>query len=166
LLNESHIVLVLAFEIKNFGFRQFKIDVGGTDLQTILKQIRNLENDIGKKRFASVVDTFFQNKEKEKRTNLNDLTEKELEFITKSILEAKGLPKSRFANLLQDLKNRQLFERHCDTEKYEMLQNNIKGHDIYLHPTNYRIYNKNYNLLLGEGTDVYLLLKKLGLLKE
>ena len=166
LLNESHIVLVLAYEIKNLGLRQFNVNVGGTDLQTILKQIRNLENDIGKKRFVSVVDTYFQDKEKEKRTKVKDFTDEELEFFAKSVLEAKGLPQNRFANLLQDLKNRQLFERFCDTEKYEMIQNNVVGEDIYLYPTNYRIYNKNHNLLIGEGTDVYSLLKKLGFLKE
>lgn len=166
LLNESHIVLVLAYEIKNLGLRQFKVDVGGTDLQAILKQIRNLENDIGKKKFVSVVDTFFQDKEKERRTKVNDFTDEELEFFAKSVLEAKGLPQSRFANLLQDLKNRQLFERYCDTEKYEMHQTNVRGDDIYLYPTSYRIYNKNHNLLLGEGTDVHLLLKKLGFMKE
>jgi hypothetical protein len=166
LINEAHIALIVAYETKQLSILQYNRDIGKISSKDILDKIRKLENDIGKQRFSSVIEKFYSEKENMKKSLLKDLSIEEIVFFAKSIARARNLPESRFENLLQDIKNRQLFEKYCDIEKYELLQTNGSGEDIYKFPTSYILINKANNLALGNGINLRKMLIDLGFIKN
>ena len=162
-LNEAHLTLCLTYEIDRLLFYKFQESLHTNEHASMMITIRELENEIGKKAFTSIIDMFFSDKRLHEKTNLKNISEEQIEFFAKSILKAKSLPNNRLDNLIQDIKSRQYFEKYCDNLKYELLQDNISGENMHLHPTNYIIINKNSNLFIGKGNNLQQLILDLGI---
>lgn len=164
--NDAHISLVIAYEVKQLGLKKFDKKIGQIESNELLEEIRKLESEIGKSPFCSVVEKYFNDEVEKRITRLTDLSEEEIDYIAKSMLKAKNLPIQRLENIKKDIKSRQLFEKYCDKDKYELHQDNVIGNDIYVNPTNYIVINKKINLVLGKGNDVGKILRDLGLIEQ
>lgn len=165
-LNEAHLTLCVAYEIDRLLHYKYQTKIHTNEHDSLMVTIRELEREIGKKAFISIVEMYFNDKKLHEKTNLQKITDEEIQFFPKSILKAKNLPANRLDNLVEDIKNRQYFERYCDTQKYELLQDNVSGDGTYSHPTNYIIINKISNLLIGRGRNLQMMVSDLGLVQD
>lgn len=161
---DAHMAITLAYEIKQLAMLFQQIELGIVELSKIEEIILMLEKQTGIEAFNSTITTFYNHKNsKEYKKALKDFTEDEIQYFADSVRLGMNISKDRLPNILNDIKNRQYFEKHCDTNKYEVIQNNIAGDNIYLYPTDYMIINKQSGLILGKSRNLISLIDKIGI---
>jgi hypothetical protein len=166
-LADAHLAMTLAFEIKQLAMLSRKIELGIIDINKIQEIIVSLEKITGIEAFNSTISAVYNQKNSnEYIKEFKDYTEDEILYFADSVRVGLNLPKERLPNIIHDIKNRQYYEIHCDTNKYEVIQNNISGDNIYAYPTDYMIINKQTGLILGKSRDLISLIEKIGLKKK
>lgn len=167
LFADAHFAITLAYEIKQLATLFHNIDLIFISLDKIRNLIDYLERDTGLGPFSSIITSFYEHKLNKKHVKeIRDLSEEEIEYYAEAIRKAYNLPIDRLVNINDDIRNRQYFELHCSTDKYELIQNNISGKDIYLYPTDYVIVNKISGLLIGKSKNLISLIENSGIKKK
>jgi hypothetical protein len=161
---DAHMAITLAYEIKQLALLFRQIELGIVELSKLEEIILMLEKQTGIEAFSSTITAFHNQKNsKEYKKPLRDFTEDEIQYFADSVRLGMNLSKERLPNIINDIKNRQYFENHCDINKYEVIQNNIAGKDIYLYPSDYMIINKQSGLILGKSRNLISLIDKIGI---
>lgn len=167
LFKDSHLAITLAYEIKQLATLFYGIDLKGIELEKITDIIHNLETTNGLEHFSSIITDFYEFKINKKHSKeIRELNQEEIQYYASSIQKAYNLPDSRLPNIIDDIKNRKYFELNCDLDKYEFIQNNVSGRDIYLYPTEYTIFNKKTGLIIGKSYNIKHLIESTGIKKK
>jgi len=161
---DAHQAITLAYEIKQLAILFRQIELGIVELSKIEEIILFLEKQTGIEAFSSTITAFYNHKNsKDYKKDLKDYSEEEIQYFADSVRIGLNLSKDRLPNIINDIKNKQYFEKHCDTNKYEVIQNNIAGDNIYIYPTDYMIINKQSGLFLGKSRNLVFLIDKIGI---
>jgi len=161
---DAHMAITLAYEIKQLALLFRQIELGIIELTKIQEIILSLEKQTGIEAFSSTITAFYNHKNSNNyKKELKNFNDDEVQYFADSVRLGLNLTKDRLPNIINDIKSRQYFEKHCDTNKYEVIQNNIAGDNIYLYPTDYMIINKQSELVLGKSRDLIFLIDKIGL---
>jgi hypothetical protein len=161
---DAHHSITLAYEILLLASLFHKVDLDIININKITEIINQFEERTGLGPFSSVVKESYNDKQYKKHgLELKELKEEEIQYFASCIKRAYNLPENRRENIIKDIRNRKYFEQHCDTERYELLQNNISGKDIYKYPTDYIIVNKKSQLIIGKSENLKQLIKTTGL---
>lgn len=163
---ECHKTLLLIYELKVIYRHLTNLDIGNISFDSLLNNIRKLEDENGFKTFNSVMTQVITelNSKRDPR-KLKDYSENEVKNFVNLLMLTYNLPEKCKANLWNSINDRIFFDTNIKSDRYVLLEKGIEDKVVlYSNPVFYIILDSKTGMSSLESTNVKELMKGWGLI--
>ncbi|MFO7823961.1 MAG: DUF4365 domain-containing protein [Cyclobacterium sp.] len=163
--------ITLSFEIHLLAKYWLNYDLNSvTEISKIEDAVNSFEKDDFKKRFSSVVEKIYQRHGEFNSMIPNSTTssvyysEEQIEVLARTFARDQGVPENRLENIKKSIRDYQLFYSRCKNPDFILASDeNPFGPDAYQSAEpKFAVVSKSSNLLIAEGYNVEMILRKIG----
>lgn len=166
----AYISITLSYEIHLLAKYWLKYDLNSvTEISKIENAMNSFEKDGFKKRFSSVIEKIFErhgeiNSMVPNNTSSVYYSEEQIEVLARALARDQGVPENRLENIKKSIRDYQLFHSRCKNPDLILTSDeNPFGPDAYrTEEPKFAVISKSCNLLVAEGYNVEMLLRKIG----